>query len=176
MITFVLQFILWFVVWSCLTGLSSIGTAVLGVLASLFVTFMTIELFLDAKGSVSSSSRRRITVLGYGKRFAWFLYYVMVFILGCLRANVDVAYRVIHPSLPIRPGTVKVKTGLTSDIALTFLASSVTLTPGTTTVDIDKQNGYIYIHQLYMKPPDAARAGKMEVVERFEKILARIFE
>ena len=176
MITFILQFVLWFAVWSCLTELPNITTAILGVLASLFVTFMTIELFLDIKSDENTPSKRRISVLGYGKRFAWFLYYIVVFIGGCLRANIDVAYRVIHPSLPIRPGTVKIKTALTSDIALTFLASSVTLTPGTTTVDIDKQNGYIYIHQLYMRPFDAARAGKMEVVERFEKILARIFE
>ena len=96
----------------------------------------------------------------------------MVFIWECFKANIDVAYRVLHPKLPIRPGTVKVKVSLKSDIGLTFLANSVTLTPGTTTVDIDKPNGYLYVHCLSVKDG----AVRLPVVSRFENILKRIFE
>ncbi|MFA5085679.1 MAG: Na+/H+ antiporter subunit E, partial [Candidatus Omnitrophota bacterium] len=67
-------------------------------------------------------------------RYLWLVYYVVIFLWECLKANIDVAFRVIHPYLPIRPGTVKIKTSLRSDIGLTFLANSLTLTPGNTTI------------------------------------------
>ncbi len=90
-------------------------------------------------------------------------------------ANIDVAYRVLHPNLPIKPGIVKVKTNLKTDTALTFLANSITLTPGTMSVDIDKDNGFLYIHWINVKDKDVEAATKM-IVEKFEKILAKIFE
>lgn len=110
------------------------------------------------------------------KKIFFSVYYVVVFLRECLKANFDVAYRVLHPRLPIRPGTIKFKTGLRSDIGLTFLANSVTLTPGTTTVDIDKERGYLYIHLLYIKEGHEDSTLKLRVVEKFENILMRIFE
>jgi multicomponent Na+:H+ antiporter subunit E len=90
-------------------------------------------------------------------------------------ANIDVAYRVLHPALPIKPGIVKVKTSLKTDTALTFLANSITLTPGTMSVDIDTDNGFLYVHWINVKDKDVEAATKI-IVERFENILAKIFE
>jgi multicomponent Na+:H+ antiporter subunit E len=70
---------------------------------------------------------------------------------------------------------VKVKTTLKSDTALTFLANSITLTPGTLTVDIDKDCGVLYVHWIDVKAKDVEAATKI-IVERFEKILKRIFD
>ena len=81
----------------------------------------------------------------------------------------------MHPQLPINPGIVKVKTRLKSDTALTFLANSITLTPGTLTVDIDRDNGVLYIHWLNVKAKDVETATKI-IVERFERILSKIFD
>jgi multicomponent Na+:H+ antiporter subunit E len=92
-----------------------------------------------------------------------------------IKANFDVAYRVVHPKLPIKPGIVKVKTKLKSDTGLTFLANSITLTPGTMSVDIDKENGYLYIHWINVKSTDIEKATEI-IVSRFEKILEKIFE
>ena len=109
-------------------------------------------------------------------RIAWFLYYIPVFLWECLKANVDVAYRVLHPDLPIRPGTIAVKVGLRSDIGLTLLANSITLTPGTTTVDLDKEKGVLYVHWIYVKDGYGEGGKKLPVVEKFENILKRVFE
>jgi multicomponent Na+:H+ antiporter subunit E len=92
-----------------------------------------------------------------------------------IKANFDVAYRVVHPKLPIKPGIVKVKTRLKSDTGLTFLANSITLTPGTMSVDIDRENGYLYIHWINVKSADVEKATEI-IVSRFEKILEKIFE
>ena len=106
-------------------------------------------------------------------RYMWLIYYIVIFLWECLKANIDVAFRVLHPDLPIRPGTVKIKTGLKSDIGLTFLANSLTLTPGNTTIDIDKSAGVLYVHKLYIKDESA---GPVPVAAKFENILKRIFD
>ncbi|MHC4788132.1 MAG: Na+/H+ antiporter subunit E [Planctomycetota bacterium] len=106
-------------------------------------------------------------------RWLYFLIYLPYFLYYCIRANLDVALRVIHPDVPIEPGIVKVRTTLTSDMAKTFLANSITLTPGTLTIDIDGQD--LYIHWINIHTEDAAKRTA-EICERFEPLLRRIFE
>jgi multicomponent Na+:H+ antiporter subunit E len=108
-------------------------------------------------------------------RYVWFMYYVPLFIWECLKANIDVAYRVIHPLRPIKPGIVKVKTRLKSETGLTFLANSITLTPGTMSVDLDAEKGIIYIHWINVLSTDIDKATE-RIVSRFERILSKIFE
>jgi len=106
--------------------------------------------------------------------YFWLFWYVVLFVWECVKANIDGARRVIHPDLPINPGIVKIKTGLKSDIALTILANTLTLQPGTMTVDIDKENGFLYVHWIDVKAADAGQAAKM-ISGKFEKILERVF-
>ncbi|MDD5173572.1 MAG: Na+/H+ antiporter subunit E [Candidatus Omnitrophota bacterium] len=106
-------------------------------------------------------------------RYLWLIYYIAIFLWECLKANVDVAFRVLHPNLPIRPGTLKIKTSLKSDIGLTLLANSLTLTPGNTTIDVDRPAGVLYVHRLYIKD---GSSEPIPVAVKFEKILKRIFD
>lgn len=173
MILSVIYFAFWFLVWSALCWPVDRQDLVIGILASLFVTYMTVDLaaHLEEKKSV-----KKYGIIGNIKRALWFFCYIAIFLWECIKANIDVAYRVLHPDLPIRPGTVKVKVDLKSDVGLTFLTSSITLTPGTTSVDVDKENGYIYIHWLYVRKDYVPGRTKLPVVEKFENILKRIFE
>ena len=107
------------------------------------------------------------------RRWLFLLLYLPYFFWYCLRANLDVAIRVIHPDVPIRPGIVKVRTTLTSDMAKTFLANSITLTPGTLTVDIDEQD--FYVHWINIDTDDVRKRTE-EICGRFEPLLRRIFE
>jgi multicomponent Na+:H+ antiporter subunit E len=109
------------------------------------------------------------------QRYYWFMVYIVVFVWECIKANIDVAQRVLKPHLPIRPGIVRVKTALKSETALTFLANFITLTPGTFCLDIDRHNGYIYIHWIYVETEDPQEAAKI-ISARFENILKRVFE
>ncbi|HOB10397.1 MAG: Na+/H+ antiporter subunit E [Acetomicrobium sp.] len=68
------------------------------------------------------------------------------FLWGMTKANLDVAYRVITGK--INPGIVRVQTSLRNAYAITMLANSITLTPGTLTVDVDEDNGTYYIHWI----------------------------
>ncbi len=110
------------------------------------------------------------------RRYIYFLFhYVPVFLWEVLKANVDVAYRVVHPALPINPGIVKVKTSLRSDIGCTLLANSITLTPGTMSVDLDMDHAILYVHWIDVRSQDIDTATQI-IVNRFEKILRKIFE
>jgi len=57
--------------------------------------------------------------------------FLIVFFVALIRSNVDMARRVLSPSLPIRPAVVEVRTGLESSLGRLLLANSITLTPGT---------------------------------------------
>jgi multicomponent Na+:H+ antiporter subunit E len=79
-------------------------------------------------------------------RFVWFL--LVPFGIALVKANLDVAGRVI--SGRIRRGIVKVPTDLQGDVALTLLANSITLTPGTLTVDVEEETRSLYVHCLWL--------------------------
>jgi multicomponent Na+:H+ antiporter subunit E len=106
-------------------------------------------------------------------RIFWFVIYVPVFIWYMVKANIDVAYRALHPERPIRPGIVKIRTTLKTDIAKVFLANSITLTPGTMTCEIDGE--YLYIHWIWVQTEEIEEASKI-IASRFEVFLRRIFE
>lgn len=106
-------------------------------------------------------------------RFFWLIIYGIVFAWYVIKANFDVAYRVINIYMPINPGIVKVRTKLKTDMARTFLANSITLTPGTLTVDMigDK----LYVHWINITSEDQKEETEI-IVKRFENLLERIFE
>jgi len=82
----------------------------------------------------------------------WFIflgYVIGPFFVGMAKANVEVAYCVITGK--INPGIVKISTGLKTDLGITMLANSITLTPGTLSVDIDEEKNDLYIHWLNVK-------------------------
>jgi len=109
------------------------------------------------------------------KRYFYFFKFLAIFLWECILANFDVAFRVMQPKMPINPGIVKVKTRLKTEMALTALANSITLTPGTFTVDIDQEKGFLYIHWISVKDKDMVKATNI-IVKRFEDIIAKVFE
>ncbi|MFH1201985.1 MAG: Na+/H+ antiporter subunit E [Candidatus Omnitrophota bacterium] len=160
----IILFILAFLIWSFLVWPPDYQHLLIGIFVSAFVAFMTGDMFVKRPHMFKSI-----------KRYFWFLYYIPLFLWECIKANIDVAYRVAHPDLPINPGIVKVKTTLKSDTGLTFLANSITLTPGTMSVDIDAENGFLYIHWIDVKDKDIQKATEI-IVQKFEGVLKKIFE
>ena len=107
------------------------------------------------------------------RRIFWFCIYLPDFIWYCFLANLDVAYRVLNVNMPIRPGIVKVRTRLKSEMGKAFLANSITLTPGTLTVDIIGDT--LYIHWIYVFTDDPEEQTK-RIVDRFENYLLKVFD
>ncbi|MFO7849374.1 MAG: Na+/H+ antiporter subunit E, partial [Spirochaetia bacterium] len=64
------------------------------------------------------------------KSLVFAVIYLFIFFFELIKSNIDVAFRVLHPTLPISPGIVKVRTRLQSRMGRMALANSITLTPG----------------------------------------------
>ncbi len=160
----IILFILGFVAWLLLAWPPDYQHVLVGIFVAALVAFLTGDFFVS-----------RPHIFAHPWRYFYFLAYIPVFIWECLKANIDVAYRVIHPKCPINPGIVKVRTSLKNDSAITFLANSITLTPGTLTVDVDKEKGIIYVHWINVRTKDIEEATQ-RIVYRFERILKKIFE
>jgi multicomponent Na+:H+ antiporter subunit E len=141
-----LQFIILFLFWLVLSGRFEVKYILLGVVSAGLVTYLTNDFFY--------------AVLRYGERTElkirpillqiWrFLVYLPWLFSRIIMANVQVAYLVLHPRMPIEPALFLFQTNMRKGIARVTLANSITLTPGTITVDLKKGN--YTIHTL--KPP-----------------------
>ncbi len=160
----VLTFLVSLILWHLLSFSLDWQHLLIGILVSLIVALMMGDMFTDYPQKWF-----------HPKRYAWFLYYLAVFSWECLKSNFDVACRVLSPRLPINPGIVKVKTILKTESGLTFLANFITLTPGTFSVDVDQENGVLYIHWIDVQSQDVEAASKI-IVSKFERILKEVFE
>ncbi len=104
--------------------------------------------------------------------FKFVFVYIPVFIWEMLKANFDVASRVVEPKVNVKPGFVKVKTSLKGDVAKLTLANSITLTPGTITVDM--KDDELHIHWIEVIGTD--EESKKSFYGRFERILKGVYE
>jgi multicomponent Na+:H+ antiporter subunit E len=102
------------------------------------------------------------------------LLYLGYFLFALVRANLDVARRVLSPSLPIRPGVVAVRTALRSDLGRLVLANSITLTPGTLSVDV--QDDRILVHWIDCPPGVDVDTATRGVVGAFERHIRGFLE
>ena len=84
------------------------------------------------------------------RRWFTFLAYLFPFFFAMAKANIDVAYRVITGR--INPAIVKIDPKLKSDLSVAILANSITLTPGTLTVDVDQKTNEVYVHWINVDP------------------------
>ena len=155
-------FILSLIFWLLLTFEFTTSNLIVGAVSSIICAFFFGKFFIT-----------NVYKLLQPERYFWFVIYLFIFIWECIKANLDVAYRVLHPAMPIRPGIVKVKTTLKSEMAKMLLANSITMTPGTISVDII--DDYLYIHWIYIRSEDPEVYTKM-ITGAFEKYIKRIIE
>ena len=76
------------------------------------------------------------------------------------KANVDVARRILSPRLSIRPTLIRVKAGQRRDLGRVIYANSITLTPGTVSIDVEGDE--ILVHALTREAAEGLRSGVMD--------------
>lgn len=112
-------------------------------------------------------------------RFLALLFYcLIIFMWELIKANLSVAFCALKPGkLNINPGIVKVPVDLKSDYGLAMLANSITLTPGTITMDVTEQNDktFFYIHWLNVTERDSVKAGDA-IKGTLEKWTGRVWQ
>jgi multicomponent Na+:H+ antiporter subunit E len=82
---------------------------------------------------------------------------LLIFLKELLIASVTVAIIVLTPGRSYRPGFLAFPLRVDRDVEITLLASMLTLTPGTLSVDVSEDKKTLYIHALDVGDPDALR-------------------
>ena len=80
--------------------------------------------------------------------------------MSFVKANLDVAKIILTPSLPISPRLIRVPGTQRTDMGLVTYANSITLTPGTITLDV--RDGYLLVHALTAESAAGVRTGEMD--------------
>ena len=155
-------FVFAFLFWLAVTWSFDTASIVTGAVVSAALAFLLVGVGLD-----------EAPLLLWPRRLLWAFAYVPVLLGYVVRANLDVAYRVLHPALPIRPGIVRARTSLKTPAGRVLLANSITLTPGTLTVDM--QGDVLYIHRIHV-PEEDPDGDTERSLARFETFIRRIFE
>ena len=75
-------------------------------------------------------------------------------------ANIDVSRRILDPKLPIRPNFIRVKASQQGDLGRVIYANSITLTPGTVSVDMEADE--ITVHALSYEGAAEDMSGEMD--------------
>jgi len=160
----ILVFVLALICYLGLTSFTDYQEIIAGVVVALIVSLVAGGMLLKTDGK-KNFFIRIIKAIEYAFRFLWEM----------AKANLHVAYLVLHPNLPIKPGIVKIKTSLTNESAITVLANSITLTPGTLTVDYNEKTSELYIHWIDVESVDEDKDTEI-IGARFEKLLKEVFE
>jgi len=154
---------------SIFTGSASVEILIAGVLVSFFVALFTARFFVHTNAWYLFNPAKLLILLFYS---------LIIFVWELIKANWDVAKRALSPKLPINPGIVKIPTELKSEYGLSMLANSITLTPGTITMDIaEDQQGknWYYIHWIDVAEQDPVKAGDA-IKGSMEPWIRRIWE
>lgn len=131
---------LWLVLWRS----TSPGAVVSGLVLAVALTWVV-------RRSDDHPERHRIRPLPL-------LRYLAHMAVAVVRSNVSLAREVLTPTDYTRPGLLEVRLPPSSELVLTVIANSITLTPGTMTLALDPATSTLRIHVLHLRDVDAARA------------------
>ena len=144
--------VFWFILWELLAASVAPRDIVLGIIVSIIVALFSTRFFVHNEGGKMWNPVRLLLMGGYafGKMA-----------VEIVKANVDVALRVFDTDMRLHPGIVRIPTELKDEYALSVLANSITLTPGTITMEVEEENGknYFYVHWIDVQTRDENEAA-----------------
>lgn len=124
---------------------------------------------------VATISYPRLAILDGLKISLWLpfqlLNFLKVFLKALVLANLDLAKRVLTPSLPLQPAVVEVQTSLKSDLGKLLLANCITLTPGTLTLDV--VDDHLLVHWIDSHSHEDLDYATRMIVSEFETQLVK---
>lgn len=159
---YLIVFILLFGIWKIITWSNEPGNYIAGVLVSLFITIIYGREFPFHPKHIFQP-----------RRYLAFIKFIFVFLGQMVKANFVMAYRILSPGPPIKPGVVKIPLYLKSPLGRIILANSITLAPGTFTMDITEDS--LYVHWIYVETTDPVKAEEI-ICGKSQRILKEVFE
>lgn len=146
------------VVWVLLQNQFTAGMAVFGLILGIIITKITAIWWPERPGRI---------------RVGKFLSYAIIVLWDIMVANVQVAWIVLtKPNAKLKPAWIVIPLELREPEAITILAGTITLTPGTVSADLSDEGHSLLVHVLHTDDPDGERDG---IKERYERRLLEIF-
>jgi multicomponent K+:H+ antiporter subunit E len=146
-------------VWQMLVNYVSLGTLVFGLILGILIPLLTAPYWPD---------RPRL------KNPAMIVEFILIVLWDIVVANVSVAKIILFKrNEDMRPTWVTVPIDLRSPEAITVLAGTITMTPGTVSADVAADGRSLLVHCLDAADPDAVRD---DIKQRYERRLREIFE
>lgn len=146
------------VVWLLLNNSIEAGHILLGVILGWAIPVLTIRFWPE-----TVAIRKPVTLIRY----------MAVLLFDIVAANFTVARLILGNPDKLQPVFVKLPLDLTSDLAISLLANSITLTPGTLSARLSEDCSYLLIHALNETDPEAL---VNTIKQRYERPLKEIFE
>lgn len=134
--------------WMLLSGYTSVLLLTLGLASIVLVTWM-----VSRMDCVDNAPVRMLFSMKFFSYLGWLIWQVIV-------TNIDVAWRIWNPLLPIKPVSRKIKVSIKDPLIKTIYANSITLTPGTVTTEVGED--YFVVQALNTESLDELEEGKME--------------
>lgn len=131
-----------FVFWLILSGQYQLKYIISGIVTAALVTLLTYNLVFSV---FQNDQRKGITSFTFSQVWA-FLAYLPWLLAKIVVANLQIAYLVLHPRMPIDPALLRFRTRLQKNLAQVIVANSITLTPGTITIRL--KDGEYIVHAL----------------------------
>jgi len=158
----VLHFVTLFAFWLVLSGELDTKHIGLGLLAAIAVALLARQMqFVETAADAAPNSEVHLGRTPWSRVFLYSLWLLK----SIAKANWDVARVVLDPRLPIQPGFCRIPTRVRGDLGVTLLANSITLTPGTITVEAEEGGRHeVLVHALVMS--EAVRADVHEMEDR----------
>ena len=139
-----------FVFWLLLSGHFTPFLVISGAVSALLIAWLgTVLGYADAEGIPIELVPRGL------------LYWPWL-VKEAVKAALDVARIVVNPSLPISPQLIRVKTSQKTAVGTTIYANSITLTPGTITVEVNRHDNELLVHALTKPAADGLAEGEMD--------------
>ena len=147
--SFLITTIAMFIFWILLSGEFTFILITSGVVASLITAYLSHDIFVG-KADLKTETGRVFKFIVY---IPWLLWEIIL-------ANVEIAYLVLNPKPLVDPQIVRFKNDLKTDLGIVTLAHSITLTPGTVTVDANREE--FVIHAIWQKSAEGIISGEMQ--------------
>ena len=147
--SFLITTIVMFAFWILLSGEFTFILITSGVVASLITAYLSHDIFVG-KADLKTETGRVFKFIVY---IPWLLWEIIL-------ANVEIAYLVLNPKPLVDPQIVRFKNDLKTDLGIVTLAHSITLTPGTVTVEANREE--FVIHAIWQKSAEGIIGGEMQ--------------
>ena len=98
--------------------------------------------------------------------------YVATFTREIVVANLDVAYRVLAPGMRIEPEVILIPLRVRTSFGITTIANSITITPGTVTLDYHEETNSLFVHVIDGRDPEAT----VEPIRTWENYALEVFD